>query len=73
MTDSGLSREREKICVYGIGQQYVDYQRLATGTKNRFCGWFPTRALSVADFGGFPTRLKGLSKERTEIPQTGKW
>ena len=23
----GLQREREKICVYGIGQQFVEYQR----------------------------------------------
>ena len=25
--DTSLSREREKICVYGIGQQFVEYQR----------------------------------------------
>eukprot|EP00434_Breviolum_minutum_P023701 symbB.v1.2.020906.t2/scaffold1784.1/size101483/2 len=46
--DTSLSREREKICVYGIGQQYVDYQRLATGTENRFCGW----KTNAGPFGG---------------------
>ncbi|CAJ1386145.1 unnamed protein product [Effrenium voratum] len=38
--DTSLSREREKICVYGIGQQFVEYQRLLTVPRaaERF-GW----------------------------------
>eukprot|EP00913_Durusdinium_trenchii_P009268 g8709.t1 len=38
--DTSLTREREKICVYGIGQQFVDYQRLLTVPRvaERF-GW----------------------------------
>ncbi|CAE7673076.1 unnamed protein product, partial [Symbiodinium microadriaticum] len=38
--DIRLQREREKICVYGIGQQFVEYARLLTVPRvaNRF-GW----------------------------------
>ncbi|CAE7543606.1 unnamed protein product [Symbiodinium sp. CCMP2456] len=38
--DTSLQREREKICVYGIGQQFVEYARLLTVPRvaNRF-GW----------------------------------
>ena len=59
---SGLTREREKICVYSIGQQFVDYQRPF------FDGIFVFGVWGWGYVWQFVSKL-----ERTQKPAIRKW